>query len=62
MGTIPTTCKRIAESARFQNFISVVIVANAATLGLATYESIDADVGGLLDTLDANLKAKMASW
>ena len=31
-------CKRIADSSRFQNFIYVVIVLNAITLGLGTYD------------------------
>jgi voltage-gated sodium channel len=31
-------CARIADSPRFQAFISVVIVANAVTLGLGTYD------------------------
>jgi len=53
VGAIPTTCERIAESSRFQSFISAVIVANAATLGLATYDGIEAEVGGLMTTLDA---------
>ena len=43
VGAIPTTCERIAESSRFQSFISAVIVANAATLGLATYDGIEAE-------------------
>lgn len=37
-------CKRIADSSRFQNFIYVVIVLNAISLGLGTYdwsESVD---------------------
>ncbi len=31
-------CSRIANSSRFQNFIFGVIVANAITLGLGTYD------------------------
>jgi voltage-gated sodium channel len=31
-------CRRIAESRRFQNFIYAVIVLNAVTLGLGTYD------------------------
>ena len=53
MGAIPITCARIADSARFQNFIMAVIIANAATLGLATYESIEDSVGDLLTALDS---------
>ncbi len=33
-----SVCKRIADSQRFQNFIYVVIVLNAITLGLGTYD------------------------
>jgi voltage-gated sodium channel len=46
-----TLCRRIADSSRFQNFIFVVIVANAITLGLGTYEQ-PRDVDRLLTTLD----------
>jgi voltage-gated sodium channel len=45
------TCKRIADSPRFQNFIFAVIVANAITLGLGTYDW-DSGVDSLLTTLD----------
>ncbi len=34
-------CRRIADSSRFQNFIFVVIVLNAVTLGLGTYDWSD---------------------
>jgi voltage-gated sodium channel len=34
-------CARIADSPRFQSFIFAVIVANAITLGLSTYEFSD---------------------
>ena len=53
VGPVAKTCSRIAESARFQGFISIIIVANAVTLGLATYREIEDKAGGLLDTLDA---------
>ncbi len=53
MGAIPITCARIADSSRFQGFIMAVIIANAATLGLATYESIEDSVGELLTVLDS---------
>ncbi len=36
--SMASLCKRIADSSRFQNFIYVVIVLNAITLGLGTYE------------------------
>ncbi len=52
-GPISRTCWRIAESVRFQGFIMAVIVANAITLGLQTYDSIDSSVGEFLDVLDA---------
>jgi voltage-gated sodium channel len=35
---LPGVCARIADSPRFQAFISVVILANAVTLGLGTYD------------------------
>ncbi len=48
---ISSACARIADSARFQNFIMGVIVANAVTLGLGTYDfSTEAD--SVLSTLD----------
>ncbi len=52
VGPIARTCKRIADSGRFQGFISVVIVANAVVLGLGTYEAIDSEIGSLLDLVD----------
>ncbi len=52
MGAIPARCKRIADSPSFQNFIMVIIVANAATLGLATYEGIEGSIGSTLTLLD----------
>ena len=52
MGSLASTCRRIADSSRFQLFIIGVILANAVTLGLATYGGIEDDVGGLLGTLD----------
>jgi voltage-gated sodium channel len=52
MGRLVTTCKRIADNPRFQGFILLVILANAITLGLQTYDNIEADAGTLLNTLD----------
>jgi voltage-gated sodium channel len=52
VGPIATTCRRIADDTRFQTFIFGVIFCNAVTLGLGTYQSIEADVGSLLTTLD----------
>jgi voltage-gated sodium channel len=46
-------CAAIADSARFQAFIFVIIVANAIVLGLETYPEVEADAGTLLDTLDS---------
>ena len=48
---IVRTCARIADSTRFQAFIMGVIVANAVTLGLGTYD-FDSGVDSLLTTLD----------
>src|SRR5918996_2347705 len=48
---LAAVCARIADSSRFQNFIFVVIVANAVTLGLGTYDW-DSGVDSLLSTLD----------
>ncbi len=52
-GPISRTCWRIAESGLFQGFIFVVIVANAITLGLQTYDGIEESAGEFLDLLDA---------
>ena len=52
MGRIPTACRRIADSSRFQLFIMGVIVANAVTLGLATYGGIEDSAGRLLNVFD----------
>ena len=46
------TCKRIVDSDAFTFFIAAVILGNAAVLGLETYESIDDDIGGLLNVLN----------
>jgi voltage-gated sodium channel len=51
LGPVPAACKRIADSSRFQGFIFAVIVANAITLGLGTYEW-SSGVDSLLTTLD----------
>ena len=48
---ISSTCARIADSSRFQNFIMGVIVANAVTLGLGTYDW-GSRTDSLLTTLD----------
>jgi voltage-gated sodium channel len=49
---IARTCKRIADSPRFQAFIMGVILANAVTLGLGTYEDFSSGVHSFLTTLD----------
>jgi voltage-gated sodium channel len=49
---ISSTCARIADSSRFQAFIMGVIVANAVTLGLGTYDGFSSGVDSLLTTLD----------
>lgn len=46
-----TTCRTIADSQRFQTFIFVVIVANAITLGVGTY-NFSPSVNSLITTLD----------
>ncbi len=59
---------RFAESAAVQNFITVLIVINAVTLGMQTAPEIMADIGPALTLLDhailwvfvAELAAKMA--
>jgi len=47
-----TTCRRIAESSRFQALIITVILLNAFVIGLETYDSIDEEYGGLLRALN----------
>jgi voltage-gated sodium channel len=44
--------KRIADSNRFQNTILGVIVVNALTLGLQTYDGIEAEFGDVLTIVD----------
>jgi voltage-gated sodium channel len=46
------SCARIADSSRFQAFIMGVIVANAVTLGLGTYDDFSPGVDSALTTLD----------
>jgi voltage-gated sodium channel len=50
--SFPETCRRIVDSDSFTYFIALVIIANAAVLGLETYDSIDRDAGGALDLLN----------
>lgn len=44
--------RRLVESRGFQRTITVVIVVNAITLGLATSQGLDDRVGGLLSAID----------
>ena len=44
-------CRRVADSGVFQGFILVVIVLNATTLGIQTYDT-SAELGSALSTLD----------
>lgn len=43
---------RVVESTHFETAVLVVIAANAAVLGLQTYERIDREHGGVLDVLN----------
>jgi voltage-gated sodium channel len=45
-------CRRLAESHVFNAAIIGVIVTNAITLGLQTYDAIEADYGSVLDLID----------
>lgn len=53
----PEICRRWAESARFQRFILVVIVANAALMGLATDAHVSAVAGGALHAANLLVQA-----
>lgn len=44
--------KNLVESARFQNFIMVVIILNAITMGMQTSDSMVASYGTLLEWID----------
>ena len=50
--TLRVRLAAIAEDARFQRFIILLIVANAVTLGLETFPSIMATAGSVLVALD----------
>jgi voltage-gated sodium channel len=50
--TLRARTVRLVEAPAFQRTIVGVIVLNAITLGLETFESVQASAGGLLDTLD----------
>ena len=49
---LPATCARVADSRAFNVAVFLVILANAAVLGLETYDGIREDSGALLDTLN----------
>jgi voltage-gated sodium channel len=51
-GRLATQCARISDSTWFQGAVTAVIIANAAVLGMETYDSLDRDYGALLDTLN----------
>lgn len=51
-GSIAETCRRIVDSDAFTWFIAAVILANAAVLGLETYDEIDREAGATLDLLN----------
>src|SRR5688572_28783788 len=46
------TCARIADSRSFQIAVVLAILTNAVVIGLETYDSIEADHGALLATLN----------
>ena len=51
-GPFAETCRRIVDSDAFTYFIALVILANAAVLGLETYDEIDRDAGDTLELLN----------
>ncbi len=51
-GSFAERCRRIVESDAFAFFIATVIMANAAILGLETYDAVEQDYGATLDTLN----------
>jgi voltage-gated sodium channel len=51
-GSFAQRCARIVESDAFSYFIALVIVFNAAILGLETYDEIDRDYGDTLELLN----------
>jgi voltage-gated sodium channel len=51
-GSLPDSCRRIADSTTFQVFIVGVIIANAVVLGLETYSGIEKDIGDELSLLN----------
>jgi voltage-gated sodium channel len=51
-GRIAKKCARLAESGWFQGAVVLVIIANAAVIGMETYDSLERRHGALLDTLN----------
>lgn len=51
-GGVPGVCRKVAASGWFQTLTSLAIVGNAVILGLLTYPSNEARMGGLLEALD----------
>jgi voltage-gated sodium channel len=51
-GRLARACARIVASTAFDVVIFAVIIANAVVLGLETYDAIERDAGGLLNTLN----------
>jgi voltage-gated sodium channel len=51
-GRIAKECARLAESGWFQGAVVAVIIANAAVIGMETYDSLERRHGALLDTLN----------
>jgi voltage-gated sodium channel len=49
---LPARCARVVDSRAFNGVITLVILANAAVLGLETYEGVRAEAGELLGTLN----------
>ena len=48
----PNPLRRLVDSTPFNGVVFAVILANAVVLGLETFESVDRDHGGTLDTLN----------
>ncbi len=53
MHRIVLLCNRIANTRRFLALTFAVILANALVIGLQTYDKVEAEAGGVLDTLNA---------
>lgn len=51
-GGLPGVCQKVASAGWFQSLTSLAIVGNAVILGLLTYPSNEARMGGFLEALD----------